>query len=117
MRPILERHFLMLALLQHGGSGCRTRRALENDCHLLAQRLSLLHEFNSAEYSEKTTFSALIAQLIDANLIREDEAGFLHFDQRIITPLAHAELVLSAEARQTIRRMACTERAVEALTA
>ncbi len=109
LRPILERHFLTLALLQHGGSGYRTRRALENDCHLLAQRLELLYAFNTPEHSDKTTFSALIAQLIDAGLLREDETGLLHFDQRITTPLAHAELVLPAEARQAIRRMACSE--------
>ena len=109
LRPILERHFLTLALLQHGGSGQRTRRALENDCHLLAQRLALLHEFNAPEHAEKATFSALIGQLLDANLLHEDEAGLLHFDQRLTTPLAHAELVLPAEARQAIRRMASTE--------
>jgi glycerol-3-phosphate O-acyltransferase len=108
LRPTLERHFLTLALLQHCGSGRRTRRTLENDCHLLAQRLALLYAFNAPEYSEITTFSALIAQLIDGDLLREDETGLLHFDQRITTPLAHAELVLPAEARQTIRRMACT---------
>jgi glycerol-3-phosphate O-acyltransferase len=108
IRPILERHFLTLALLQHGGSGRRTRRALENDCHLLAQRLALLYEFNTPEHSEITNFSALIAQLIDSDLLREDETGLLHFDQRIMTPLAHAELVLPSEARQTIRRMAFT---------
>ena len=107
LRPILERHFLTLALLQHVGSGMRTRRALENDCHLLAQRLSLLYDFNPVEYSEKTSFSVLIAKLIDAELLREDDAGLLHFDQHITTPLAQASLVLAAEARQAIRRMAC----------
>ena len=107
LRPILERHFLTLSLLQHGGSGFRTRRSLENECHLLAQRLALLYEFNTPEYSEKTTFSSLIAQFIDAGLLREDKTGLLHFDQRITTPLAHVELVLSAETRQAIRRMAC----------
>ena len=107
LRPILERHFLALSLLQHGGSGFRTRRSLENECHLLAQRLALLYEFNSPEYSEKTTFSSLIAYFIDAGLLREDEFGLLHFDQRITTPLAHVELVLPAETRQAIWRMAC----------
>jgi glycerol-3-phosphate O-acyltransferase len=107
LRPILERHFLTLALLQHCGSGTRTRRTLENDCHLLAQRLALLYDFNTPEYSEKTTFSAIIANLIDANLLREDETGLLHFDKRITTPLAQATLVLPAEVRQAIQRMAC----------
>ncbi len=113
IRPVLERHFLTLALLQHGGSGRRTRRALEKDCHLLAQRLALLYEFNAPEQPEITNFSALIAQLIDSDLLREDETGLLHFDQRITTPLAHAELVLPAEVRQTIRRMAFTAGAAE----
>ena len=104
---MLERHFLTLSLLQHGGSGLRTRHSLENECHLLAQRLALLYEFNSPEQSEKKAFSSLIAQFVDAGLLREDEAGLLHFDQRITTPLAHAELVLPAETRQAILRMAC----------
>ena len=111
LRPILERHFLTLALLEHGGSGYWTRRTLENDGHLLAQRLALLYESNAPELSEKTTFSVLVTQLIDAGLLSEDETGFLHFDERITIPLAHAELVLPAEARQAIRRMARTERA------
>ncbi len=114
IRPVLERHFLTLALLQHGGSGRRTRRALENDCHLLAQRLALLYEFNAPEQPEIANFSALIAQLIDSDLLRENETGLLHFDERITTPLAHAELVLPAEVRQTIRRMAFTAGVAEA---
>ena len=107
LRPLLERHFLTLSLLQHYGSGVRTRHMLENDCHLLAQRLALLYEFNPPEHSEKTTFSALIAKFIDADLLREDEDGFLHFDQRISTPLAQTTLVLPAEAAQAIKRMTC----------
>ncbi|MEI7430943.1 MAG: glycerol-3-phosphate 1-O-acyltransferase PlsB [Betaproteobacteria bacterium] len=107
IRPMLERHFLTLAVLQHGGSNCQTRHTLETDCHLLAQRLTLLYA-STSEHSEISTFSALIAHLIDADLISEDQSGLLHFDQRLTTPLEHAELVLASEARQTIRRMTRT---------
>ena len=107
LRPILERHFLTLSLLQHYGSGQRARRDLENDCQLLASRLALLYDFNTPEFAEKATFSALIGNLIEAQVLREDATGLLHFDEQIGIPLAHAELVLPAEARQTIRRMAC----------
>jgi len=106
IRPLLERHFLTLALLERHGSGQLTRQALEDNCHLLAQRLSLLYEFNTPEFPEKLTFSAFIANLIEAEFLREDESKLLHFDERLMTPLAHSELVLSAEARQSIRRMA-----------
>lgn len=111
LRSILERHFLVLALLQHRGSNRLTRQALENDCHLLAQRLSLIYDFNTSEQSEKTTFSALITSFIEVELLREDETGLLHFDQRITTPLSQAELVLPVAARQAIRRMASAESA------
>ncbi|MBK7952977.1 MAG: glycerol-3-phosphate 1-O-acyltransferase PlsB [Candidatus Accumulibacter sp.] len=106
IRPLLERHFLTLALLQRHGTGQLTRPALENHCHLLARRLSLLHEFNAPEFPEKATFSAFIANLIEAEFLGEDENGLLHFDDRLMTPLAHSELVLSVDARQAIRRIA-----------
>jgi glycerol-3-phosphate O-acyltransferase len=106
IRTTLERHFLTLALLQQSGSGSRSKRTLENDCHLLAQRLALLYATSDAAYSEVTTFSALIVHLIDADFLSEDERGLLSFDERLLTPLKYAELVLPVEARQTIRRMA-----------
>ncbi len=106
IRPTLERHFLTLALLQRHGPGRIARRALEEASHLLAQRLALLYEFNAPEFSEKSLFAGVVAQLIDSGILQEDERGLLHFDERITVPAAHAELVLSAEVRQTIRRMA-----------
>ncbi len=106
IRPTLERHFLTLALLQQSGSGSRSKETLANDCHLLSQRLSLLYATGLAEYSEVTTFSTLIAHLIDADFLSEDEKGLIGFDERLATPLKYAELVLPVEARQTIRRMA-----------
>jgi glycerol-3-phosphate O-acyltransferase len=105
IRPTLERHFLTLALLQRHGSGQLTRRALEEVSHLLAQRLALLYEFNAPEFSEKALFAGVVANLVEAGFLHEDEAGLLHFDERITVPAAHAELVLSAEVRQAIRRM------------
>jgi len=106
IRPTLERHFLTLALLQRHGSGRLTRRALEEASHLLAQRLALLYEFNAPEFSEKSLFAGVVAQLVDSGILQEDEAGLLHFDERITVPAAHAELVLAAEVRLTILRMA-----------
>jgi glycerol-3-phosphate O-acyltransferase len=106
IRPLLERHFLTLALLQSHGSGQTTRRQLEDNCHLLAQRLSLLYEFNTSELPEKATFSAFIGNLIEAEYLREEADDRLYFDDRLMTPLAHSELVLSLEARQAIRRIA-----------
>jgi len=136
IRPTLERHFLILALLERYGSGRLTRRALEDASHLLGQRLTLLYEFNSPEFSERAVFAGVVGHLLETGLLREElppgtepveakegkegkdskgkkenkdskeSAALLHFDQSMTTPLAWAELVLPAEVRLTIRRMA-----------
>ena len=106
LRPMLGRHFLVLALLQQRGSGALTRRVLEEDCQLLTQRLTLLHGYSAAEIADKSVFAGFVANLLDSELLREDDEGLLHFDEHLLGPLAYAELVLPADARQAIRRIA-----------
>jgi glycerol-3-phosphate O-acyltransferase len=102
IRPTLERQFLTLALLQHSGSGKLTRARLEEDTHLLAQRLAMLYEFNPAEFSEKLLFANVIRSLIDGDLLAVDDAGLLCFDERITQAVAQTELLLAAEVRHSI---------------
>lgn len=106
MRPTLERYLLTLALLEHHGSGNLTRARLEELSHLLAQRLALLHESNASEFAERGLFANVVETLVAAGLLQQDEQGMLRFDERISAPAADAELLLSPETRQTIRRMA-----------
>ncbi|TRZ91650.1 MAG: glycerol-3-phosphate 1-O-acyltransferase PlsB [Rhodocyclaceae bacterium] len=106
IRPTLERQFLTLALLQHHGSGQLTRAALEEATHLLAQRLAMLYEINSAEFSEKLLFANVIRNLIDADILRADDAGLLRFDERITLAAAQTELLLAADVRHSIQRIA-----------
>ena len=106
VRPTLERQFLTLALLQHHGSGTLTRAALEDATHLLAQRLAMLYEFNSAEFSEKLLFANVIRNLIDAEILRVGDAGLLQFDERITLAAAQTELLLAADVRHSIHLIA-----------
>ena len=108
MRPTLERYLLTLALLERHGSGNLTRRRLEEIAHLLAQRLGLLHEFNATEFAERGLFAGVVDNLLGGGLLRADADELLHFDERISAPAADAELLLAADVRQTIRRMAET---------
>jgi glycerol-3-phosphate O-acyltransferase len=106
IRPTLERNFLILALLQRHGSGHLSRRDLEQAGHLLGQRLDLLYEFNASEFSERALFSSVVGNLIASGLLSEAEDGTLQFDERISEPAEHTELLLPAELRQAVRRMA-----------
>jgi glycerol-3-phosphate O-acyltransferase len=114
MRPTLERYLLTLALLEHHGSGNLSRTRLEEVSHLLAQRLALLHESNASEFAERGLFANVVETLVTAGLLRQDEQGMLHFDERISAPAVDAELLLAAEMRQIIRRLAGTGVAAEA---
>ena len=52
-RAILERYYLAIALLLRSGSGRLTQEALERQCQLMAQRMSMLYELNSPEFFER----------------------------------------------------------------
>lgn len=106
IRPTLERQFLTLALLKHHGSGRLTRAALEEATHLLAQRLAMLYEFNSAEFSEKLLFATVIRNLIDSGILDIDEDGLLRFDERITLAAAQTELLLAADVCHSIENIA-----------
>ena len=112
LRPTLGRHFLALSLLQERGAGMMSRRQLEDDCHLLAQRLSLLGGFSAAEITDRSVFSMLVGNLLIRSCCQKTRSGMLQFDQQLIEPLAYAELVLPAEVRQAVRRVAAMSPAV-----
>ena len=61
---------------------------------------------SAAEIADKSVFASFVANLLDSELLREDDEGLLRFDEHLLGPLAYAELVLPADARQAIRRIA-----------
>jgi glycerol-3-phosphate O-acyltransferase len=108
IRPTLERHFLIFALLQRSGPGRMTRPDLEQASHLLAQRLALVYENNAVEFAERSACSQAIGNLIDLRLLSVNGDGRLDFDESITAPVAHAELLLPAELQQAVRRATAT---------
>ena len=108
IRPTLERHFLIFALLQRSGPGRMTRPDLEQASHLLAQRLALVYENNAVEFAERSACSQAIGNLIELRLLSLNADGRLDFDETITAPVAHAELLLPAELQQAVRRATAT---------
>lgn len=105
VRQSLQRYFMTVSLLTQQGSGRISRKRLEDLCHLLAQRLSILHEFSAPEYFDKTVFRSFIETLINSGVVQGDEEGNLRFDDRLIKIASEARLILDAETRQAIQQI------------
>jgi glycerol-3-phosphate O-acyltransferase len=98
----IERYYLVVALLLQVGSGAIGQEQLEQRCHLMAQRMSLLYGLNSPEFFDKSLFRNFI------DLLRRRQVIQIAADQKIVfgAPLAavaqDAQLVLSAQIRHSI---------------
>ncbi|MGH8493434.1 MAG: glycerol-3-phosphate 1-O-acyltransferase PlsB [Moraxellaceae bacterium] len=114
----LQRYYMTVSLLTQQGSGRISQRRLEDLGHLLAQRLSILHEFSAPEFSDKALFRNLAETLVSTGLVTVDSNNCLAFDERLITIAAEARLILSAEMRHSIQHITrVTEEEIEAALA
>jgi len=98
----LERYYLAIALLLQAGSGSITQEALEQRCHLMAQRMSVLYALNSPEFFDKALFREFLDLLRARNVIRTAASGCLSYDQALLDVAADAQLVLSEQIRHSI---------------
>jgi glycerol-3-phosphate O-acyltransferase len=98
----VERYYLAIALLLQSGSGRITQEALEQRCHLMAQRMTLLHGLNSPEFFDKSLFRSFIDLLRRRNVIQVSGDGSLAFGEPLLAVAADAQLVLSEQIRHSI---------------
>jgi glycerol-3-phosphate O-acyltransferase len=98
----IERYYLAIALLLQSGSGVIGQEALEQRCHLMAQRLSVLYGLNSPEFFDKRLFSEFIGLLRRRDVVQTSEQGNLLFGEPLLAVAADAQLVLSEQIRHSI---------------
>lgn len=105
LRPQMERYFLVLMLLKHGGSSHLTRTALLDRSILLAQRLVLMHAGKTPEFADRPLFVALIGHLLDNGILREDGLQRLEFGGELERAAAQAESLLAPDVRELMLRL------------
>jgi glycerol-3-phosphate O-acyltransferase len=98
----LERYYLAIALLLQAGSGAITPEALEERCHLMAQRMTVLYGLNSPEFVDKSLFRNFIDLLRKRNVIQMSDDKKLMFGEPLLGVAADAQLVLSEQIRHSI---------------
>jgi len=105
----IERYYLAIALLVRAGSNSIDRRTLEERCHLMAQRMSLLYGLHSPEFFDRSLFAGFIDLLRARGVILADEQGKLQFDEVLLRVARDAELVLSEQLRHSILQVTHSE--------
>lgn len=105
VKQSLERYYMTLALITQRGSGNISTRQVEELSHLLGQRLSVLYEFNSPEFFDKALFQSFIKVLTQQNYIRNNDQGFIEYDDNFSEMAAGAQLVLDETTLQMLQHI------------
>lgn len=98
----LERFYMTAALLAKHGSGTLRPGQLEDLCHLMAQRMSMLFQFSAPEFFDKSLFRGFIGRLRRNGVLRTDETGLLVFDDGLARAMEEARLFLGDRLRQDV---------------
>jgi glycerol-3-phosphate O-acyltransferase len=109
MVPMLQRFYLVIAILVRNGTGNLTRASLEGLCQQSAERLSMIYGLHSPDFFNKTLFHDFIRKLQDMDVIHRNADGKLDFDDSIESIGADARLVLGEEIRHSILSLTVDE--------
>jgi glycerol-3-phosphate O-acyltransferase len=99
---IIERYYLVIAVLLKSGSGRLTQDVLESQCQLMAQRMSILHELNAPEFFDKNLFANFIDLLRARNVLTVNSEGRLTYTEMLSAVADDAQLVLHEQIRNSI---------------
>ena len=105
----IERYYLAIALLLQAGSGIISQSALEERCHLMAQRMSVLYGLNSPEFFDKSLFRNFIDLLRRRNAVQISADDKLLFGEPLFGVAADAQLVLSEQIRHSILQVTLSQ--------
>jgi len=102
MVPMLQRFYLVIAILVGHGSGTLSRGRLETMCQQSAERLSMIYGLHSPDFFNKSLFHDFIKTLQEQDVLWRNADGAIEFDDDITSIGADARLVLGEEIRHSI---------------
>ncbi|MGB5256101.1 MAG: glycerol-3-phosphate 1-O-acyltransferase PlsB [Woeseiaceae bacterium] len=102
MVPMLQRFYLVVAILVRNGSGTLSRARLEVLCQQSAERLSMIYGLHSPDFFNKTLFHDFIHGLQEQRVLRRNADGLIEYNEGIKGIGADARLVLGEEIRHSI---------------
>ncbi|MCH7821133.1 MAG: glycerol-3-phosphate 1-O-acyltransferase PlsB [Proteobacteria bacterium] len=113
MVPMLQRFYLVIAILVQNGSGTLSRTRLERMCEISAERLSMIYGLHSPDFFNKSLFQNFIRKLQDMDVLRRNGDGLLEFGNDVVAIGIDARLVLGEEIRHSILSLTIPEDRVD----
>ncbi len=98
----VERFYVTAALLTRHGAGVLKPSQLEDLCHLMAQRMSILYQFSAPEFFDKGLFRGFISRLRGHGILQTDDDGNLVYDERLVRAMEDARIILGERLRHDI---------------
>jgi glycerol-3-phosphate O-acyltransferase len=108
MVPMLQRFYLVIAILVRNGSGVLSRSRLEVMCEQSAERLSMIYGLHSPDFFNKTLFHDFIYTLQELDVLKRNSDGLIEFEDDLTNIGADARLVLGEEIRHSILSLTVT---------
>ena len=105
VRQSLERYYMTLALISQRGSGNISIRQVEELSHLVGQRLSVLYEFNSPEFFDKSLFQSFVKVLTEQGYIKTNEDHAIVYGEQFSNVAQYANLVLDDVTLQMLQHI------------
>jgi glycerol-3-phosphate O-acyltransferase len=109
MVSMLQRFYLVIAILVRNGSGTLSRQRLESMCQQSAERLSMIYGLHSPDFFNKSLFRDFIRSLQDLEVVNRNSDGLIEFGDDIESIGVDARLVLGEEIRHSILSLAVDE--------
>ncbi len=103
--PVLELYYLTLMQLSRASTATLSKQDLQSQCHLMAERVAMMHELNSPDFSDKHLIANFIDAMIQLNYVGLNgtdavvyTSAFKHTDRRI-------RLLISKDIRASILQL------------
>lgn len=103
--PVLELYYMIFALLAEHGSDTLSRERLEELCHLMAQRLSLMYELNSPDFFDKKLIANFINSLISLGYVKVNDSETLDLSAKALEEGRFARRLLDKNMQYNILQM------------
>jgi len=103
--PLLELYYMIFALLAEHSASSLTRTRLEELCHLMAQRLSLMYEINSPDFFDKKLINNFINSLLQHGYVNTNQSNILELSDTAISEGRYARRLLDKKMQYNILQM------------